>query len=295
MREEEKNRVSQSSKLQKVLRKRWVFPAIYLMSAAIILTAVLWFQANGPENAQDKKNDASEGTAYDPNQDAVEVNSAMEELVMPVAEEVETVIQKPFYDSKASKEEQEAALVFYNNTYHPNTGIDIAAKDGSAFEVVAAASGSVVNAEKDPLLGYVVEVEHADGVVTNYQSLEGVSVEVGDTVTQGQVIGQAGQNIYNQEAKTHVHFEVRKDGVAVNPDSYFGKTLSSIKVEAETPASESDKEDAESGEKEESKPESDEPSTDKDKQSETEGSSDEEKDVNDVKEEDSSTSLNKTA
>ncbi|MBM7704031.1 M23 family metallopeptidase [Metabacillus iocasae] len=285
MREEEKNRISQSSKLQKLLRKRWVFPAIYLMSAAIILTAVLWFQANGPDNAQDKQNDVSEGTAYDPTEDAVEVNSAMENLAMPVLEEVETVIQKSFYDDQASKEEQEAALVFYNNTYHPNTGIDITAKDGSSFDVVAAASGTVTNNEKDPLLGYVVEVEHADGVVTNYQSLENVSVEVGDTVKQGQVIGKAGQNIYNQEAKTHVHFEVRKDGVAVNPNSYFGKTLSTIKVEADTTASEEEKEDGASESE----------STDKDEQSETEESSDEEKGESDVKEEDSSTSFNKTA
>ena len=41
MREEEKKRTSKITKVQQFFRKRWVFPAIYLVSAAVVLTAVL--------------------------------------------------------------------------------------------------------------------------------------------------------------------------------------------------------------------------------------------------------------
>ena len=45
MREEEKKQASPANLgLRRMFRKRWVFPAIYLASAALILTGVLWFQ-----------------------------------------------------------------------------------------------------------------------------------------------------------------------------------------------------------------------------------------------------------
>ena len=72
--------------------------------------------------------------------------------------------------------EQEKALVFYNNTYSPNKGIDIAAKNGKEFNVVAL-SGTVTKAEKDSLLGYVVTVDSGNGVAVSYQSLGSVKVE----------------------------------------------------------------------------------------------------------------------
>ncbi|WP_228307458.1 M23 family metallopeptidase [Priestia sp. J2] len=251
MREEEKKRTSPKSKVQKLVRKRWVFPAIYLASAAIILTAVLWFQANGNDiSKEDKSGYSQDGTAY--RDDAVEVNASLENLKMPVAE-ASAIVKKPFYDDQASEKQQEEALVFYNNTYHPNTGVDLAVKGDKSFDVVAAASGTVTKATKDPLLGYVVEIDHKDGLVTQYQSLEKADVEVGDIVKQGQTIAKAGKSLYNQEAKTHVHFEVRKDGVAINPSSYFGKSVSSIKevkaAEVTEPKDDSSSEESKDSEK----------------------------------------------
>ncbi|TYR80158.1 M23 family metallopeptidase [Priestia megaterium] len=229
MREEEKKRTSQQSKVQQLFRKRWIFPAIYLASAAIILTAVLWFQANGNNDISEGNKDGytEDGTAY--NEEAVEVNASLENLNMPIANKESVVVKKPFYDDQASKEQQEAALVFYNNTYHPNTGLDLAVKGDKPFDVVAAASGTVTKAEKDPILGFVIEVDHKDGLVTQYQSLDQATVEAGDIVRQGQMIAKAGKSLYNQEANTHVHFEIRKDGVAINPSEYFGKSVASIK------------------------------------------------------------------
>ncbi|MDQ0244846.1 stage II sporulation protein Q [Bacillus fengqiuensis] len=238
MREEEKKRISQPTAIQKIFRKRWVFPAIYLVCAALILTAVLWFQSNDKNNT-DGTDQFSEGTAYNGEEPAVEVSKQLENLEMPVVDPESVVVQTKYYDDKATKEEQEAALVFYNNTYHPNTGIDLVMEDGQSFDVVAAASGTVTKAEKDPILGFVVEIDHQDGLVTHYQSLENVGVESGDTVKQGEVIAKAGQSLFNQEAKTHVHFEVRQDGVPVNPNQFIGKPLTAVKEEAVNNSNES--------------------------------------------------------
>ncbi|UII55719.1 M23 family metallopeptidase [Cytobacillus spongiae] len=228
MREEEKKRSSQDSSVKRFLKKRWAFPAIYIASAAIILTAVLWYQ-NGANNASDEFDyEATDIAGKKYNEPAVEVNRTMENFAMPVANPDEAVIQKQFYDDNASKEQQEAALVFYNNTYHPNTGIDITMKDGKSFDVVAALSGTVTKVNEDSLLGNVIEIEHEKGIVTQYQSVKDFAVKVGDQVEQGQVLATAGESLFNGEAGQHVHFEIRKDGVAVNPIDFFQKPLSAL-------------------------------------------------------------------
>lgn len=231
MREEEKKQPSpMKPNWKRALRKRWVFPAVYLTSAAVILAGALWFQSRNDETAKKDEYEYSEdvpGTSYK-DRESVPVNEALEHIAMPVLDPNAVEIKTPFYDFAASKEEQEAALVFYNNTYHPNRGIDLVMKDGKPFDVTASLSGTVTKAKKDPILGYLVEIDHQNGVVTVYQSLADVQVKEGDTVKQGQVIGKAGQSQFNQEAGTHVHFEIRKDGKPVNPLDYVDKPVTAL-------------------------------------------------------------------
>ncbi|KPB05766.1 M23 family metallopeptidase [Bacillus sp. CHD6a] len=275
MREEEKKRTSQNSNWQRLMKKRWVFPAIYLGCAAIILTAVLVSQS-GNESKGNPGNTEGQGptTSYG-DQDSMEVNSPVENFVMPVTDVNSSVIQRPFWDANASKEDQEAAFIEYNGIYQPNTGIDIAMKDGETFEVVASLSGTVTHVENDPLLGNVVEIEHLDGVKTIYQSLTDVKVKVNDFVEQGETIAKAHTNQLNKDA-VHVHFEIRKDNVAVNPSSFFNKPVTSL-LEEEGQASEEGSEPA--GEQEGTPAEGeDKPEDGEDKDGE-EGSSDEEESV----------------
>jgi stage II sporulation protein Q len=227
MREEEKKQLQKPS-LQRLFRKRWVFPAIYLTCAALVVAGALWFQnKHDGKTGKDEYEYSQSGTSQH-NEPAVPVNEAVEKFTMPVLDANSVEIKTPFYDDKASKEEQEAALVFYDNTYHPNHGIDIVRKDGKTFDVTASLSGTVTKAEKDPILGYVVEIDHENGVTTVYQSLADVKVEAGDTVKQGEIIGKAGQSQFNQEAGIHAHFEIRKDGKPVNPIDYIDKPLTAL-------------------------------------------------------------------
>ncbi|WML46584.1 M23 family metallopeptidase [Neobacillus sp. PS3-34] len=229
MREEEK-RTSQSSSFKRFFKKRWVFPAIYIASAAIILTAVLWYQtSNNATDKYDYKATDLNGKKY--NQPSMEVSRALENFEMPVSKSVETVVDKGFYDFKGKESDQQAALVYYDDTYQPNTGIDLKAKNGETFDVVASLSGKVTKVEEDSLLGNVIEIEHDKGIATQYQSVTDVKVKVGDEIHQGQVLAKAGQSLFNEKAGVHVHFEIRKDGVAVNPQNYFDKPMSALQAE----------------------------------------------------------------
>lgn len=287
MREEEKKRSSQDSKIKRFMKKRWVYPTIYIASAAIILTAVLWFQNsnNVADNDQiDPQATDLSGKKFD--EEALEVNRAMENFSMPVTDPDSVVIQKEFYDFNDSEEKQEAALVFYNNTYHPNTGIDIAMENGETFDVVAALSGTVTNVLEDALLGNVIEITHDEGIVTQYQAVTDIDVTVGEEIEQGQKLAMAGKSIFNEEAGVHVHFEIRKDGIAVNPLDYVNRPLSALQEasltdakevddsgKADDPAEPSEEEDAASDEdSEEDETTEDDAESDKEEENETNSS-----------------------
>ncbi|PLS17752.1 peptidase M23 [Bacillus sp. M6-12] len=238
MREEE-NKTSQKSKskFQRTLKKRWVLPAAYIASAAIILSGTLWYQ-NSVNDSADSGKSGQEEAADKKGQPAVEVNSKVENISMPVVNGEEAVIKKDFYDVNGKKEEQEAALVSYNNRFEPNKGIDVAMPDGKTFDVVASLSGTVTNVKEDSLLGNVIELEHENGVVTRYQSVKDFAVEIGQNVKQGDVLAKAGQSLINEEAGIHVHFEIRKDSVAVNPLSMMEKPVTALYELEAQPASE---------------------------------------------------------
>ncbi len=232
MREEQNKKTSQ--KVVKMLRKRWVVPAIYLVSAAVILTGALWYQySNAPTPTKQT------GTAIDTNEpDAVPVTKTEEKLSYPVAKDTTVQVKSHFYDDSASKDQQQQSLILVDgSTYAINTGMDLVDKSGKEFGVTAALSGTVTKAQKDAELGYVVEVDNGNGLVSYYQSLKSISVEEGSKVTQGQALGVAGTSLIGKENGIHVHFELRKDGVAINPEKYQGQDVSAI-INAENTKSE---------------------------------------------------------
>ena len=97
-------------------------------------------------------------------------------------------------------------------------GVDLEGIRGEA--VMAAADGTVSAIYEDVQLGSVVAIEHDLGYVTRYASLGAVAVDVGERVRQGDVIGSIGQSAGAESAMPpHLHFEVERHGIAVDPAS----------------------------------------------------------------------------
>jgi murein DD-endopeptidase MepM/ murein hydrolase activator NlpD len=69
--------------------------------------------------------------------------------------------------------------------------------------------------------GNVVDVKHGNGFVTRYGHNKKNLVKVGDTVKKGQPIALLGSS--GRSTGPHVHFEVQKDGVAIDPVAYLRK------------------------------------------------------------------------
>jgi murein DD-endopeptidase MepM/ murein hydrolase activator NlpD len=99
--------------------------------------------------------------------------------------------------------------------YHP--GMDIAAPRNTP--VYAAAGGIVDVSRFDEAYGWVVEVDHGYGIRSVYGHNTRNLVNVGDRVARGKTIAFVGST--GQSSAPHLHFEVRENGVPVDPRKYL--------------------------------------------------------------------------
>jgi murein DD-endopeptidase MepM/ murein hydrolase activator NlpD len=101
-----------------------------------------------------------------------------------------------------------------------HSGVDLMAPYGSPIR--AAAGGTVVYAGWYYAYGKIVDIEHADGIVTRYAHMSAFAPGIahGTPVSAGEIIGEIGTTGHAHGA--HVHFEVRIDGHAVDPKPYLG-------------------------------------------------------------------------
>lgn len=98
-------------------------------------------------------------------------------------------------------------------------GVDFAAPEGT--QVVAVAAGVVTWARDRFGFGRMVEINHGNGLVTRYGHNEKLLVSVGEMVQKGQPISLVGST--GRSTGPHLHFEVLKNGRAIDPMSYVGK------------------------------------------------------------------------
>lgn len=96
-------------------------------------------------------------------------------------------------------------------------GVDFAGKLGS--DVVASAAGVVTWSGKRSGYGNLVEINHGNGFVTRYGHNQKNLVNVGDTVKKGQVVAKMGSS--GRSTGPHVHYEVHRNGRAVDPSRYL--------------------------------------------------------------------------
>ena len=112
----------------------------------------------------------------------------------------------------------------FGTRVHPITGettshdgVDLAAPEGAA--VLAVRSGTVAETGWDDTDGNYALLDHGEGLTTRYGCLSAVSVQTGDAVAQGDVLGTVGQT--GAATGPHLHLEAAQDGALYDPLSWF--------------------------------------------------------------------------
>jgi murein DD-endopeptidase MepM/ murein hydrolase activator NlpD len=96
-------------------------------------------------------------------------------------------------------------------------GLDIANSVGTP--IYAAEAGKVIASYRSASYGNIVKISHSNGMVTYYAHMSSRVAKEGQTVKRGQLIGYMGST--GRSTGSHLHFEVRINGVALNPLKYL--------------------------------------------------------------------------
>lgn len=158
------------------------------------------------------------------------INQNEDDLVPVINDNISTLVIRPylsenvtigkyFYNYEGTSEEQEKSLVYYENTYMQNSGVDYVSKE--KFDVVSILNGEVISIKNDELLGNIVQVRHDNNILSVYQVIDEVRVKEGDVIAQGVIIGTSGKSKINTEYENVLHFEIYHNGEAIDPENFY--------------------------------------------------------------------------
>ena len=105
----------------------------------------------------------------------------------------------------------------FTGLHENHGGLDIPAQLGSP--ILAAGKGTVIYAAYAPGYGNLVEIDHGQGVITRYGHADRLLVKVGEMIEQSQEIATVGST--GKSTGPHLHFEVSKGGVSIDPKLLF--------------------------------------------------------------------------
>lgn len=205
--------------------KSYVVPSIYLLILFIITAAVYFTKKNYEE--LETKNEYGNITFVSNgifNRSIPIINVA--DFIHHPYGDLDIKIARYYYNESDDLEKKTKSIVYYDNTYMPNTGIDYTYAD--VFDVLAIYEGTIIDVIDDELLGKTVKIRHNNEVISVYQGLGTIDVSKGDMVFEGQKIGTSGTSKINKDLGNHLHLEIYKNGSTIDPLICFDKTLGDI-------------------------------------------------------------------
>lgn len=114
---------------------------------------------------------------------------------------------------------------FGGRTYEFHAGMDIDGERGD--QVVAPANGVVTEAGWKGGYGNMVEVDHGNGLKTRYGHLSKIDVEIGDSITRGQIMAFVGST--GRSTGPHLHYELRLNDRPINPRRFLPPEATELK------------------------------------------------------------------
>ena len=210
--------------------KGYVLPAIYFVVLVVMVVSITFLSQSLLEKQKmnDEDYNYSKSVFEESENDSTntEVDTTNEiKIVRPYTSDKVTVT-KEFYNKDESVENQEKALIFYENTYMPNTGILYGSDE--KFDVIAILNGTVKEIKEDEILGQMITIECDNKITAVYYTLGEIKVNEGDQITQNQVIATSGTSNIDSSKAESLLFETYIDGVLTNPNNLFDKSISEI-------------------------------------------------------------------
>lgn len=204
--------------------KSFVFPVLYI---SLIFTVIVGLYFTSKVLKQSDNNSLK---------DITYVSNTILDNTIPVISVDDTIsnpytgdnikIARYFYNLEDDMDRQKESIIYYNDTYMQSSGVDYTSEN--SFDVISILEGVVIDIKEDELLGKIVEIKHTNELVSSYAGLSEINVSKGENITKEMKIGKSGSNKINESLGNHLHFEVYKNGVNIDPLKVIGKKLGDI-------------------------------------------------------------------
>lgn len=203
--------------------KGWVVISVYIVSITTIISSL--FLVGKTLQRMIYETDTISFVYRDIIEDTIPVISTTNNKIIKPYEDETTTILKDYYEKDTDKQNQENSLIYYQNTYMPNTGILYG--NENQFDIQAVLEGTIESVNQDDIMGNIITIRHANNLTTTYQSLSTIEVLVGQSVNQGDIIGKSGPNKI-AASNNMLLFEVNYNGELINPNKIYDKQLNEL-------------------------------------------------------------------
>ena len=203
-----------------------IIPSIYVGVIGVMVVSCL-LVVSGVKNFLNERKD------YDYTLDKVFIKDTI-----PVSKNENNMIIKPytndkvkvysyFYDFEGDTKKQLDLLIYYENTYMQNNGVDYS--NDEEFDVVSILDGEVISIEDNAIYGKVVTIKHNDNLKSVYSNVKNVLVNVGYKISQGEIFASSDTYKVDTKVKSLLHFEVYYKDNAIDPENLYTMSVSDLK------------------------------------------------------------------
>ena len=203
-----------------------IIPSIYVGVIGVMVVSCL-LVVSGVKNFLNERKD------YDYTLDKVYIKDTI-----PVSKNENNMIIKPytndkvkvysyFYDFEGDTKKQLDSLIYYENTYMQNNGVDYS--NDEEFDVVSILDGEVISIEDNAIYGKVVTIKHNDNLKSVYSNVKNVLVNVGYKISQGEIFASSDTYKVDTKVKSLLHFEVYYKDNAIDPENLYTMSVSDLK------------------------------------------------------------------
>lgn len=212
--------------------KKLFVPTVYFIAVVSVIGCIVLTitSINKYLTNEDKINYSVDGiikqetSLVNKNQDG-SIQTDEESIIRPYKSD-KVSIGRYFYDFEAEAKDQENAIIFYENTYMQNSGVDYISDE--VFDVISVLDGKVLNIDYNEVLGNIVKIEHEKDIITVYQGIDKADIKEGDEIKQGDIIGKSSTSLVNSKYPSSLHFEVYYEGTLIDPENFYTLKLTDL-------------------------------------------------------------------
>ena len=193
-----------------------IIPSIYVGVIGVMVVSCL-LVVSGVKNFLNERKD------YDYTLDKVNESNM---IVKPYTND-KVKVYSYFYDFEGDSKKQLDSLIYYENTYMQNNGVDYS--NDEDFDVVSILDGEVISIEDNAIYGKVVTIKHNDNLKSVYSNVKNVLVNVGYKISQGEIFASSDTYKVDTKVKSLLHFEVYYKDNALDPENLYTMSVSDLK------------------------------------------------------------------